>query len=331
MKLIIQIPCLNEEQTLPATLAELPRAVPGFDIVEWLVIDDGSTDRTVPVARAQGVDHIVRHAHNKGLASAFQTGINACLQLGADVIVTTDADNQYPGRYVSALLRPTLTGEADIVIGDRQTSKIEHFSVLKRILHRLGSSVVRWMSGTTVPDAPSGFRAFTREAALRLNVLTDYTYTLDTIIQAGRKNLKVASIPIQTNAPLRGSRLIRGTFPYVLRSAATILRISILYRPFRTFAIISLPFLVSGAALWLRYLVLWLTQDLPRSAHLASIVVGSVLLIVSLLILLFGLLADILGITRRIQEEALYHAKRLSLSPDVRTSLEEAPNNRVAL
>lgn len=211
MKVIIQIPCLNEEDTLPLTVAELPRHIDGVDVVEWLVIDDGSTDNTVCAARECGVDHVVSHTTNKGLARAFQTGLNACLGRGADIIVNTDADNQYPARYIPQLIEPILRGYADIVIGDRQTGTIEHFSGTKKVLQAAGTTVVRHVAGTEAKDAPSGFRAFSREAAMRLNVLSGYTYTLETIIQAGNKNLTVAHIPIKTNPDLRRSRLVRAS------------------------------------------------------------------------------------------------------------------------
>ena len=242
MKLIVQIPCLNEAETLPQTVADIPHHMSGVDEIELLVIDDGSTDRTIEVAQSVGVEHIVSHPGNKGLAAAFQTGLDTCLQLGADIIVNTDGDNQYPGRYIPDLIAPILRGEADIVVADRQTDKIEHFSPTKRLLQRLGSAIVRYVSDTSVPDAPSGFRAFSREAALRLNVLTGYTYTLETLIQAGKKKLTVAHIPITTNPQLRESRLIRNIGMYVTLSARTIVRLFALYEPLRAFTYISLPF-----------------------------------------------------------------------------------------
>ena len=318
MKLIVQIPCLDEEDTLPITLAEIPRQVPGVEQVEILVVDDGSTDRTVQVARELGVDHIVRHHRNKGLAAAFQSGLTACLELGADVIVNTDADNQYPGRYIPALIEPIVDGEADMVIADRQTDRIADFSRTKRLLQRLGSATVRRVSGTQVPDAPSGFRAFSREAALRINVFAGYTYTLESIIQAAKKNLTITHVPVETNPSLRESRLIRSNRQYVLRSAATILQLFVLYEPLRTFAYLSLPFLLAGTALWMRYLVLLGLGDATRGSNVQSIIVGSAALIVGFLIFLIGLLADIVATNRRLQEETLYYLKRASLSPDQR-------------
>ena len=228
-KLIIQIPCLNEEETLPVTLGCLPRTVPGYDVVEWLVIDDGSTDRTAEVARAHGVDHIVQLSPNQGLAKAFMSGIEASLRAGADTIVNTDADNQYDATNIPDLVRPIVDGRAQSVVGARPIAEIEHFSATKKFLQRLGSWAVRMASGADIPDAPSGFRAIHREAALRLYLFNDYTYTLESIIQAGRKNLKIVSVPIRVNGELRPSRLIKSIPLYIRRSLVTILRIFILY------------------------------------------------------------------------------------------------------
>lgn len=310
MKLIIQIPCLNEADTLPQTLADLPQEIDGIDQIEWLIIDDGSTDDTVQVARAHGVQHIVQHPRNLGLATAFQSGLNACLQRGADVIVNTDGDNQYPGRYIADLVEPIVAGQADMVIGDRQTEMIPHFSPVKKRLQKLGSAVVRYASGTQVPDAPSGFRAISREAALRLNIFSGYTYTLETIIQAGNKKLTVSSVPITTNPKTRESRLIRNVPLYVLRSAITIMRLFMLYQPFRTFAYLSLPFLLSGGLLWLRYLLIILSDQDARGANVQSIIVGAVLLLMGFVVFLFGLIGELIAINRRLHEETLYHAKR---------------------
>ncbi len=252
MKLIIQIPCLDEEKTLPETLRDLPREVPGFDTVEWLVIDDGSTDRTVEVAVANGVDHIVRLTNNKGLANGFQAGLDAALKLGADVIVNTDADNQYYGGDIPKLVEPIIAGRADMVVGDRQVMTIEHFSPLKKSLQRLGSWVVRQASETTVPDTTSGFRAYNREAALQLSVVSKYTYTLETIIQAGKMTVAVDHVPIRTNAKTRESRLFKSMGQYVRRNAVSIFRIYSMYEPLRVF--MTLAFLVGAVAtiVWTR-------------------------------------------------------------------------------
>lgn len=310
MKLIIQIPCLNEEKTLPETLAELPRHIEGIDVIEWLIIDDGCTDRTVEVARRHGVDHVVSHLVNQGLAAAFKTGLNACLLLHADIIVNTDADNQYPGRYIADLVRPILDRKADIVIGDRQTNTIAHFSRAKKMLQRFGSATVRFVSQTDVPDATSGFRAFSRESVLQLNLLTTHTYTLETIIQAGKKGLIIKSLPFQTNPATRESRLIKSTTSYVIRSTLTILRLFILYEPFRTFAYLSLPFAGIGAVLWIRYLILLLEGGVGRGANIQSIVVGAVSVIIAFLVFLIGLVGELIAINRRLHEEALYYLKR---------------------
>lgn len=315
MKLIIQIPCLNEEETLPTTLAELPRKIDGIDEISWLVIDDGSTDRTVEVARRHGVDYLVSHNTNRGLAAAFRSGVNACLQLDADIIVNTDADNQYPGRYIPALVQPILAGTAAMVIGDRQTNTIAHFSPRKKVFQRWGSAVVRFISNTDVPDAPSGFRAFSREAALRLNVLTNYTYTLETIIQLGKLNLPIAHVTIETNPQLRESRLIRSSFQYVVRSALTLLRLFLLYEPLKTFFYISIPFFLSGGILWLRYLLLIIADGTTRGSNIQSIVVGAVAILVGFFILAIGLLGEVIAANRRLNEETLYYLKHSVLTP----------------
>jgi glycosyltransferase involved in cell wall biosynthesis len=311
VKLIIQIPCLNEEITLPQTLADLPRQIEGIAEIEFLVIDDGSTDTTVQVARANGVHHIVSHPQNRGLAAAFKTGLEACLLHGADIIVNTDADNQYPGAAIPALVAPILRGEADMVIGDRRTQQIAHFSRSKKLLQWLGSAVVRWVSGTDIPDAPSGFRAFSRDAAMRLNVVTNYSYTLESIIQAGKKNMAIASVPVTTNPETRPSRLFKSNLSYIRYSAGTILRLFLLFDPFRSFLYLSLPFFFVGMATWVRYLVLILQGSDARGANIQSIQFGSVLIITSILMVMFGLIGEILAVNRRIQEDSLYYIKQL--------------------
>src|SRR5215204_99184 len=255
MKLIIQIPCFNEEQTLPGTLADLPRSVAGMDSVEWLVVDDGSSDRTVDVAREHGVDHIVRLTNNRGLAAAFQAGLDAALKLGADVIVNTDADNQYHGGDVSRLVAPIVAGTADMVIGDRRTDTIEHFSPLKKWLQRFGSAVVRRASGTGVPDTTSGFRAYNREAALQLQVVSKFTYTLESIIQAGKQTVAVTHVPVRTNQQTRESRLLPSIRSYVRRNRVSIFRIYALYEPLRLFVAAAILAALAGAFWWIRFLV----------------------------------------------------------------------------
>lgn len=313
-KVIVQIPCHNEVATLPAVLADIPRAIAGVANVEVLVIDDGSTDQTARVARELGVEHVISHPYRRGLAAAFQTGVNTALTLGADVIVNTDGDNQYPQADIPKLIAPLLRNEADVVIGDRQTATIEHFSLLKRLLQAWGSWVVRQASGTQVPDATSGFRAYTREAALRLNLFTRYTYTLETIIQAGKKGLRIAHIPIQTNPKSRPSRLVRNEWDYVKRSAATIVRIYAVYEPLKTFGLFSLPFLVLGTALIGRFLFFYFSGPLEGVArYVQSLLIGGVALIIGFLIFLFGILADLVSANRLLLEETLYRLKRLEL------------------
>ena len=308
-KLIIQIPCYNEAETLPAVLAELPASIPGVDCIETLVIDDGSTDGTAEVARRLGVDHIVRHTSNRRLARAFQTGLDTCLKLGADIIVNTDGDNQYPGRYIPDLVAPVLRREADVVIADRQTHAIEHFSPLKKLLQSWGSRIVRAASGTEVPDAPSGFRAYSREAALRLNVLTDYTYTLETIIQAGKKGLTVTSVPIEVNPTTRESRLIQSNWSYVKRSAATILRLYAYYEPLRTLLTLSLPFFGVGFFLLARFVVYCLLGERGIGRFLQSLFVGGTAVVIGVVIAVLGVLADLSAANRRLTEELLFRLK----------------------
>jgi glycosyltransferase involved in cell wall biosynthesis len=301
--LIIQIPCFNEAATLGITLAALPRAVPGFARVEWMVIDDGSTDRTLEVAKAGGVDHIVRLGRNQGLARAFAAGIEAAVRAGADVIVNTDADNQYQADDIPKLTAPILAGEADLVIGARPIADTPHFSRTKKALQLLGSMVVRMASRTTVVDAPSGFRALSREAALRLHVHGEYTYTLETIIAAGRKNMAVASVPIRTNPDLRPSRLVRSIPGYVLRSATTILRSFATYKPLRFFVGAALLLLAAGAALGLRYL--YFVGLGEGAGHVQSVILSALLIGMGVLTGLIGILADLIAVNRRLLEKLL--------------------------
>lgn len=310
MHLIIQIPCYNEAETLPAVLADLPRALPGVDCIEVLVIDDGSTDATAQVAAQLGVQHIVRHPTNQGIAAAFQTGLDACLARGADIIVNTDGDHQYPGREIEKIVRPILAGTADMVVGDRQTRALDHFSPVKKLLQAWGSWVVRMASGTAVPDATSGFRALNCETALRLMILTRYSYTLETLIQAGKKGLRVAAVPIDVNPPTRESRLVRSTWSYVRRQALTILRIYTLYEPLRSFALLASPLLAVGAFLLLRFVYYYLTEQTYMGRHVQSVVVGSMLVTVGFLIVLFGFLADVNATNRYLLEQLLYRQRK---------------------
>lgn len=314
MYLIIQIPCYNEENTLPQVVTHLPILLPGVTQIETLIIDDGSTDNTVAIAQELGVHHIVRHSRNQGLAAAFQTGLEACLRLGADIIVNTDGDHQYPGDQIASLIVPILQGQADIVIGDRQTHTIEHFSLLKKVLQQWGSWVVRLASGTQVPDATSGFRAYSREAALRLSVLTRYTYTLETIIQAGKKGLRVISIPIQVNPPSRESRLIRNNWAYIKHSAATILRLYTLYEPFRTFIYLSLPFMLAGIILLGRFGLLYLSGHSSMGRYVQSVAIGGTALIIGFLLIILGIIGDLIATNRLLIEEMLYRIKRRELA-----------------
>ena len=309
MKLIIQIPCYNESETLPLTIGDLPKTVPGFDAIEYLVIDDGSTDGTAQIAESLGVHHIVRLPRNRGLAAAFEKGLQTAVQLGADVIVNTDGDNQYPGGFIPDLVRPILENEADLVIGDRQVETIPHFSRIKVFLQKLGSRVVRWSSGTNVPDATSGFRAFSRDAALRLVIFSNYTYTLETIIQAGKMGLNVASIPIETNPKLRESRLIRSIPVYLARSSVTILRIFLMYEALRTFITLgSLPF-IAGWIFVFRFLYFFTIGE--GQGHIQSLILASILILVGFLIFLLGLLGDLIARNRRLMEEMVFRVRKM--------------------
>lgn len=312
-KLVIQIPCLNEADTLPTTLAALPRQIPGVDEVVVLVIDDGSTDRTVDVARGHGVTHIVRHPMRRGLAAAFESGLEAALAIGADIIVNTDGDNQYPGESIPDLVAPILAARADLVVGDRKPGFNPEFSWSKRLLQRVGSWVVAQAAGTPVPDATSGFRAYTRDAALRLQLFTRYTYTLETLIQASKKGLRVAHVEVPVNPVTRPSRLMRSQWEYVKRSAATILRLYAIYEPLRTFGLLSLPFILVGLALLGRFGVFYLLGYLNDGVArlLQSVFIGGTSLIIGILILIFGLLADLIAANRRLTEETLYRLKRV--------------------
>jgi len=314
MKLIVQIPCYNEEPTLPLVLRSIPRQIPGVDEVQVLIIDDGSDDHTVEVARQHGVDYIVRHAGNKGLARAFRTGLDACLHLGADIIVNTDGDNQYPQADIPRLIAPVLSGEADIVVGDRQTWGIAEFSPLKKLLQAWGSRVVRAVSGTSVADAPSGFRAYSREAALRLISLTGYSYTVENIIQAGKLGLSTVNVPVETNPQTRPSRLKRGNWDFIKRQGTTILRLYAVYEPLRTFFYLSLPFTLIGLLAITRFLYFqFFTDQVGVGRHVQSLVIGGTLLTLGLLLFILGVLADLIAANRRLTEETLYRLRKLEM------------------
>lgn len=301
MKLIIQIPCLNEAGTLAIALKDLPRQVQGFDTVEWLIIDDGSTDDTVRVARENGVDHVVRHTRNQGLARGFMTGLDACLRLGADVIVNTDADNQYNAQDIPILTAPVLAGVADIVVGARPIETIEHFSPIKKMLQKLGSWVVRVASKTDIPDAPSGFRAMSRSAAQRLMVFNDYTYTLETIIQAGQKNMAITSVPIRVNGDLRPSRLVKSIPSYIKRSIITIVRIFVIYQPFRFFGALGGGVFGIGFLIGLRFLLKYINGE--GEGHVQSLILAGALLSMGFQTILVAFLADLLAANRKLMEE----------------------------
>ncbi len=299
--LIIQIPAYNEEQSIGATLAALPRQVPGFTRVEWLLIDDGSRDRTVEFARAGGIDHVVALPHNRGLAAAFVAGIEASLKLGADVIVNTDADNQYDAACIPDLVRPIQEGRAMFVVGERPIAAMKEFSALKRLLQRLGSAVVRFVSAADVPDAPSGFRAIHRSAALQLCVFSTYTYTLETLIQAGRKGLPVTSVPVRVNLVTRPSRLVRSVPGYVGRSLMTIFRIFVLYKPFRFFILLGTLFLLPGLVIGVRFLLAWLEDG--GQGHVQSLILAAILILVAFVTYAAGLLADLIAANRLLLED----------------------------
>ncbi len=302
MKLIIQIPCWNEEEQLPGTLRDLPREVPGFDVVEWLIIDDGSTDRTIEVARENGVDHIVPLTNNKGLAAGFQAGLDACLKLGADVVVNTDADNQYSALDIPTLVAPIVAGKADMVVGDRETNSIEHFSPLKKRLQRLGSGVVRAASGTDVPDTTSGFRAYNREAALQMAVVSKYTYTLETIIQAGKLTVAIAHVPIRTNAKTRESKLFPSMGAYVRRNAVAITRIYAQYEPLKVFSTFAFATLLLSLVPFTRFLVAYLSGD--GAGHVQSLIFGAVLFNAAVVLGALGILGDVLYSQRVIAQRS---------------------------
>ena len=308
MKLIIQLPCYNEAETLGITLAELPRSLPGFDQVEWLVIDDGSQDATVEVARQNGVDHVVSFSKNQGLARAFMAGLDAGLKLGADVIVNTDADNQYNADDIPLLVQPILDGKADVVIGARPISEIEHFPLIKKVLQKLGSLVVRLASRTEIPDAPSGFRAMSRDAAMRLNVFSDFSYTMETIIQAGQKNMAIMSVPIRVNEDLRPSRLVKSIPNYLSKSAMTIVRIFVVYKPFRFFMALGMVSFSAGFLIGLRYLYFYLfTED--AAGHIQSLILASILLGMGFQAFALAFIADLLAVNRRLMEDVQYRLR----------------------
>ncbi|MDE5937890.1 MAG: glycosyltransferase family 2 protein [Lachnospiraceae bacterium] len=321
MKLIIQIPCYNEAETLEIALNDLPEHIDGIDEIEYLIINDGSRDNTVEVAQNWGVHYVVNFKQNKGLAKGFMAGIDACLRYGADIIVNTDADNQYCGDDIETIVRPILDGKADMVIGERPIDQTEHFSPIKKKLQHLGSWVVRKASHTDIPDAPSGFRAFSREAAMRLNVVNDYTYTLETIVQAGRSKMAIMSVPIRTNPELRSSRLFHSMWGYVKKSMLTILRAFMWYKPLYCFSLVALIPSLIGLGISIRFLVFYFNGT--GNGHVQSLILACTLLIIGFITFVIGLLADTIAANRRILEDVQYHVRKLEYDRDSERKREE--------
>lgn len=313
MKLVVQIPCLNEEATLPLVLESIPKKIAGIDEIIMLVIDDGSTDQTVAVAKKHGVRHFVHHVRNQGLGRSFHDGVLKALELGADIVVNTDGDNQYPQDRIGDLVQPILAGQADIVIADRQTHTIEHFSATKKLLQRFGSHVVNMAAGTELPDAASGFRAYSRESLLRLNTITRFSYCTETIIQAAHKGLHIESIPVETNAPTRRSRLFKSTFEHVRKSAVTIIRASVMYRPYIVFGWLGTLLFLAGLVPFARFTYFSLEDGTTRG-HIQSLLVGSLLMIAAFLCLVLNIIADLIRINRVLIEDNLEQTKRLRFS-----------------
>jgi len=309
MKLIIQIPCYNEEKTLPITINDLPKEIEGIEEIEYLIINDGSTDNTVEVAKKLGVHHIVSYPQNRGLAKAFMAGIDACLRLGADIIVNTDGDNQYNGKDINRLVKPIVDGRAEVVVGDRQTDEIEHFSWMKKKLQKLGSWVVRLASDTNVTDTTSGFRAYSRDAAMKLNVISDYSYTLETIIEAGRKKTAIENVVVRTNSKLRDSRLFSSIYSYIKKSASTIIRTYSMYRPLKVFLTIGTISFLFGFLIGVRYLYFFFNSQ--GEGHTQSLILAAILLLAGVQFVMFGILADAISANRKINDEILYRIKRI--------------------
>ncbi len=318
MKLIVQVPCYNEENTLPLVINSIPKNILGVHIIETMIIDDGSTDRTIEIAQKLGVHHIVRHAKNQGLAASFSDGLNEALRHGADIIVNTDGDNQYPQQDIGRLIEPILKGTHDIVVGDRQTHKIEHFSPLKKLLQRFGSHVVRVLSGVTVADAPSGFRAYSRHAAMSMNVVSTFSYTMETIIQAGKKRIAITHVPIITNPKTRESRLFKSMFAHVRKSMVTILRIYVMYSPFKVFFTLGSILTILGVIPFIRMGYLMLQYQALISGHLQSLILGAVFVIIGVLVFCIGIVADLMAINRKLIEETLYRLKKLEYNKNIK-------------
>lgn len=321
MKLIIQIPCLNEAETLEIALNDLPKHIDGIDEIEYLIINDGSKDNTVEVAKNWGIHYVVNFKQNKGLAKGFMAGLDACLRNGADIIVNTDADNQYCGEDIEKLVRPILDGKADIVIGERPIDETEHFSPLKKKLQHIGSWTVRVASKSDIPDAPSGFRAYSRDAAMRLNVVNQYTYTLETIVQAGHEKFAMTSVPIRTNAELRESRLFSSMFGYIKKSMVTIIRSFMMYKPLRFFGGIGAVLFLIGLLLGIRYLVFMFTGG--AGGHVQSLILASTLMMMGAMTVIIGLQADIIAANRKIMEDIQYHVRKIDYDNEMRQKKEK--------
>ncbi|MDT4894511.1 MAG: hypothetical protein QOE97_3546 [Pseudonocardiales bacterium] len=312
---MVQVPCLNEEETLPLVLTSIPKQIDGIDEIIVLIIDDGSTDRTVEVAKEYGVTHFVRHARNRGLGRSFHDGVQRALELGADIVVNTDGDNQYPQERITELVQPIIHGDAEIVIADRQVHLVEHFSALKIALQKVGSKIVNLAAGTELPDAASGFRAYSRESLMLLNTITRFSYCMETIIQAGNKKLKIDSIPIVTNPKTRESRLFKNMWQHILKSAAAIIRGYIMYRPYVIFTLLAAFFGVLGLVPFVRWGVIQVTSDRP-GGHLQSLIIGAVLLIMAFLSVILGIISDLIRTNRLLIEDTLEHTKKMRFGTD---------------
>lgn len=314
MKLIVQIPCYNEEETLPLVINSIPKKIKGVNKLETLIVDDGSTDRTVEIAKKLGVNYIVRHKKNKGLAQSFADGVNACLRYGADIVVNTDGDNQYPQKDIPKLIKPILDKKYDIVVADRQTDKIKHFSPIKKFFQRIGSKMVQIASGTRIPDAPSGFRAYSKEALMKLNIVTSFSYVTETIIQAGKKRIPITHIKVKTNPKTRESRLFKNIFEHIQKSTISILRIYAMYEPMRIFLITGITIFSIGSIPYVYFLgrSLWMGEKM--SGHIQSLIFGGVIMILGLIIVVVGVVADLIAINRKLLEDQLYMMKRIEYS-----------------
>jgi glycosyltransferase involved in cell wall biosynthesis len=327
LRLVVQVPCLNEEETLPLVLESIPRQIPGIDEIIVLIIDDGSTDRTVEVAKSCGVTHFVRHARNRGLGRSFHDGVQRALELGADIVVNTDGDNQYPQNRIADLVQPILSGKADIVIADRQVDLVEHFSKFKIMMQKLGSRIVNMAAGTDLPDAASGFRAYSRESIMLLNTITRFSYCMETIIQAGNKKLSISCIPVRTNPKTRESRLFKSTHQHILNSAAAIIRAYIMYKPYVIFSTFAAVFGLLGLIPFVRFAILQF-EDNP-GGHLQSLIIGTILLIIAFLCVIIGIISDLIRTNRMLIEDTLEHTKKMRFGKG--EELPETPEQELAL